>query len=69
MSKRMTKMEACHHLTVMRDDMAREVERRKRECLDESSNTLRSLTWEKERIAECELRIRALEMAGSGLTR
>jgi hypothetical protein len=65
----MTKMEACHHLTVMRDDMAREVERRKRECLDESSNTLRSITWEKERIAECELRIRALEMAGAGLTR
>ena len=68
-SKRMTKMEACHYLTVMRDEMAKEVERKKRTIIEETGNATDGLRWEKERIAECELRIRALEMAGTGLTR
>jgi hypothetical protein len=71
MSKRMTKMEACHHLTMMRDEMAKEVERRKQMILDEGGNADRChiMLWEKERIVACEARIRALEMAGAGLTR
>ena len=69
MSKRMTKMEACHHLTMMRDDLAKEVERKKRTIIEETGNATDGLRWEKERIAECEFRIRALEMAGAGLTR
>ena len=71
MSKRMTKMEACHHLTVLRDHLAREIERRRETIRAESGRTdiPRRLEWEHERIAVCEVQIRALEMAGTGLTR
>jgi hypothetical protein len=69
MSKRMTKMEACHHLTLLRDQFARELERLEARIRNDSGSPDFRLKWEKDRIADCDAMIRALEMAGTGLTR
>ena len=73
MSKRMTKMEACHHLTVIRDELARDCDRM-RERIKESSddnpmNNSDSRRYCQEKLTETEMRIRAIEMGGSALTR
>jgi hypothetical protein len=72
MSKRMTKMEACHYLTVLRDEVAEELtrlrERERKNEADMDPPSDRSI-WAIERIVELENKIRALEMAGTGLTR
>jgi hypothetical protein len=72
MSKRMTKMEACHYLTVLRDEVAEDLTRlRERESKNEAHLEPPSdrRIWAIERIVELENKIRALEMAGTGLTR
>lgn len=72
MTKRMTKMEACHHLTVIRDLYVGDLDRMharlkaKPDTVAGSEEMKRYLTQE---IAEAEARIRALEMAGAALTR
>ncbi len=72
MSKRMTKMEACHYLTMLRDEITGELtrlcEREKKNVGDMDPETdIRK--WTRERIVDHENKIRALEMAGAGLTR
>lgn len=67
MAKRMTKMEACHHLTLVKNESIEDIERM-REYLKEKTDSDHKLYYTK-RIAEVEARIRAIEMAGTALTR
>jgi hypothetical protein len=72
MSKRMTKMEACHYLTMVRDELDGELtrlrEREKKNVGDmEPESDMR--IWTRARIVEFENKIRAIEMAGVALTR
>jgi hypothetical protein len=72
MSKRMTKMEACHFLTMLRDEIDAELtrlrEREKKNVGDMDPETDIRM-WTRSRIMDHENKIRALEMAGAGLTR
>jgi hypothetical protein len=72
MSKRMTKMEACHYLTMVRNELDGELTRLREKDMKyvadmELEGDMRK--WTRERIAEHENKIRAIEMAGVGLTR
>ena len=73
MSKRMTKMEACHHLTVIRDELVRDRDRmRERVKSANDADPLNSADTKRyvlEKITENDRQIRALEMAGAALTR
>ena len=71
MSKRMTKMEACHYLTMVRDELDGEIARM-RERLDApdiSGLDSDRGRWARARIVDHENKIRAIEMAGVALTR
>lgn len=68
MGKRMSKMEACHHLTVLRDALLSDVDRMKKSLESDTEAPLHKSYAEK-RMAEALEQIRALEMAGAGLTR
>jgi D-serine dehydratase len=73
MKKRMTKMEACHHLTVIRDELKRDSERMKERFAKESDETIPNAMDHKRyiesKLNEVESQIQALEMAGAALTR
>ena len=73
MSTRMTKMEACHHLTVIRDELVVDRDRmliRVKAASDaDPLNNSDSKRYFLEKAAENARKIRALEMAGSALTR
>ena len=73
MSKRMTKMEACHHLTVVRDELMRSCDRARERIKAahdaDPLNNSDSTRYVLGKLAEEEAQIRAIEMAGSALTR
>lgn len=72
--KRMSKMEACHHLTVIRDELNRDVERMKERLAQASEDTTTPnaadhVLYIRKNLEEAEKQVQALEMAGAALTR
>jgi hypothetical protein len=69
----MTKMEACHYLTVLRDELVKDQERFQKRLKEEVSDAERvaidPLPWIQARLLECSNQIKAIDMAGSALTR
>jgi hypothetical protein len=66
----MTKMEACHHLTQLRDLIVSERDRhrsRLKNNVDQKDDSDRQ--YIEKRIDQCDAEIRAIEMAGSALTK
>jgi len=66
----MTKMQACHYLTTLRDELVKDQERLQQRLEQPVADAeIDPKPWIQPRLLECLNQIKAIDMAGAALTR